>query len=133
MARKPTKLPWLIYAADATETARYLIAQAGGVGAAHAAITRAAKAQKKPQGKTPHPDTIALLLDAEAVQRDEGCSDRQAMLTVARQFTTDEDAAQTVLRRLQYKLRGKTLKKVLCKHPFEATRETDGFAFRLRE
>lgn len=132
MPRKPTKLPWSIYAADATEAARYLIAQAGGVGAAKDAVSRAAKAMKKPRGRPPQNDTHLLLI-ARAVEKDSGCSRSSALMQAAQLFVRDQDAAKSIARRLLNKLDGKSLASFARHQPLEATRRTDGFAFRLRK
>jgi len=130
--RKPTKrLPWVITTTDATETARHLIAQAGGVHAAHTAVTRAAKAQKKPHGRPSENDTTKLLI-AAAIQKENGCSRASALTQVARLHEREEGVAKLV-RRLTHKLGKKTLATFARRQRLEATREKDGFAFRLRK
>ena len=89
-----------IYSKSPTETARYLIMHAGGVQAAHDAVTRAAKNQKRKRGAPSKPDDQWIVI-AESLQRREGCSDNAALKQVAK--------SEAMLRRLRRKLKGKPL------------------------
>lgn len=109
------KLPWVIVSEDATETARYLIQHAGGVQAAHDAVTRAAKKQKQKHGRPASADTFWLLI-ADSIQRRDGCSDNAALNRIADLVDANGDKISKV-RRLRRKLGGKTLAEVACLLP----------------
>ena len=105
----PRKLPWVIVSESATETARYLIQQAGGVQAARDAVTRAAGQQKRKHGAPTKPDEHWLLF-AEAFQRQENCSDEAALRQIAEIVCGRGTAkSRAMLRRLRRKLNRKPL------------------------
>jgi hypothetical protein len=105
------KIPWVILSEDATDTARFLIQHAGGVQAAHDAITRAAKLQRKhDHGRRPIADMHWLLI-ADGIRKRERCSDSAAIKRVADLCFKDsaEDEKNRLTRRLHRKLSGKSL------------------------
>ncbi len=104
------RLVWLIESVSATQTAGHLIEQAGGVGAAHAAVTRAAKLRKKASSRPAIVDTHWLLI-AEAIQRRDACTDNAAFTKVAALCFKDEavDERRAMVRRLRSRLAGRTL------------------------
>ncbi len=104
------KLVWIIESVSATDTAVHLIKQAGGVGAAHAAVTRAAKRSKK-DGNRPRIVDGHWLLIAESIQRRDKCSDNAALTKVAALcFKADAvDDRAGMVRRLRSRLAGGSL------------------------
>jgi hypothetical protein len=90
-----------------TETARYLIQHAGGVGAAHDAVTATAKEMKRPRGQPERRDG-ALLFVAVAIQRRDECSTGKALEQAAR-LALDESKVESTVRRLRAKLGGRSL------------------------
>jgi hypothetical protein len=107
MSRKPIpkRLPAIFDGSeDLSEIASYLIKRAGGVQAARDCITRANRAQKKPQGRPPRGDIYSLLI-ADAIQRHEQCTKWKALRQAAQMAAKPDDPAENVLRRLQDKLK----------------------------
>ena len=104
------RLLWIIESASATETAAHLIKQAGGVGAAHAAVARAAKAQKKAPSRPRIADQHWILV-ADAIQRRDSCTDNAALTrTAALCFKAEAvDARAAMVRRLRGRLAGGSL------------------------
>jgi hypothetical protein len=141
-------LPWSIYSRSPLETARHLIGQAGGVDEAHKAVTAAAADMKRPHGKPLISADTYLLLIADAIRRDEGCTDNAALKKVAdlhlkrvRGFKKRKD---TIVRRLRDKLKGGTLAEFAQRSKFVADRANPDpnapvalqgprFVFRVRE
>jgi|SRR6202035_307478 len=104
------RLVWIIESASATDTAAHLIKQAGGIGAAHAAVTRAAKRAKKDSSRPRIIDGHWLLI-ADSIQRRDKCSDNAALTKVAALcFKADAvDERAGMVRRLRSRLAGGTL------------------------
>ena len=106
------KLPWYFRSDDPVKTAEYLIMQAGSPGKAHDAVTKAAT--KMAEDRERYDYEIAFLIEAAKVQQREGgpgrCSDRKALLKVARLCRRDEKVVRSFLRALQRRLGGWTLK-----------------------
>jgi hypothetical protein len=102
------KAKTVIVANDATDVARKLIAMCGGnVQAAHDAISRAARAQKRTRGK-PNVDDTGWILAAIALRRRDGCSDNEALKRVAG-LVRNADKVEAMTRRMRNKLAGGTL------------------------
>jgi hypothetical protein len=108
------KAKTVIVANDATDVARKLIAMCGGnVQAAHDAITRAARGQKRTRGK-PNVDDTGWILAAIALRRRDGCSDNEALKRVAdlkrvAGLVRNADKVEAMTRRMRNKLAGGTL------------------------
>jgi len=104
----------VIVANNAIDVARKLIAMCGGnVQAAHDAITRAARGQKRTRGK-PKVDDTGWILVAIALCRRDGCSDDKALKMVAglrrvAGLVRNADKAEAMIRRMRNKLAGGTL------------------------
>jgi hypothetical protein len=101
--------PWVIISESATETARFLISQAGGVQAAHDAVSRAASAQPKKEPGGAIVDTHWLRLAAKLQTK--GISDSAALRAVADRCFKEhaEVEKQSMIRRLRRKLNGRTI------------------------
>lgn len=133
--RKPTikRLPWAINSANPTETARFLIEHAGGVGAAHDCVTRAAKLIVKARGRPSYNDTMWLLI-AAAIKKRDLCTRRKALLQVAQMAADGDDAVAAMVRRLESKLKRTTLETFARNQPLEAKlKDKNNFAFSLRD
>lgn len=124
------KLPWVMVSDDATKTARFLIDHAGGVQAAHDAVSRAAKELRRKQGR-PAANDLHWLLIADAIRRHDGCSDTKA-LELAAHLASDDVGAATMVRRLRRKLSCKSLADFAQAQPMRAVRRGPRqFAFEI--
>jgi hypothetical protein len=115
MSRKPrpaptpagAALPIVIYASDTVDAARQLIVVAGSPKAARSLITEAAKRtgkKKKARGAPVKEDTHWLLI-ADAIQRHDLCSRREALKQAAHLGATEKDLWPNRLDRFQHKLK----------------------------
>ena len=128
----------VIVADNKLDVARQLIGIAGSVGAAHGLITKAAKRIPK----KPDPDTLRLLR-AAAIQKHNRCSPRSALLQAIRVEDKNDRAVANGLRRLQDKLKGRTLADFARRQPFffkytldwdeQLKRKINSFALMVRD
>jgi hypothetical protein len=91
MARR--KVPWVLVSYGVTETARFLIQQAGGVQAAHDAVTRADRddeaggiLKSKRKRRSIRADMLLVLADCHQREQRElkkNCTDNKALTQVA--------------------------------------------------
>jgi hypothetical protein len=94
------------------DTARFLVWQAGGSAAkAHEAVTRALDEQIPIRTKRTL-ETNRLLLIADIIQREDGCSENKAFERVARLHLKGSKARTNMVRNLSRKLDGKSLAEV---------------------
>jgi hypothetical protein len=86
----PTPRTWAMMSDDPVKTAGYLIDQAGGVKAARACITAAARLRKRPQGRPVAQTVRELLALAQIIQFNEHCTPAQSYRILARQLGCDD-------------------------------------------